>query len=133
MPQPVDLYGTAYSNFAAEAVAQVRRETYGEDFGQSSWTTGEEYRRFFQLLELNAGDHVLDVGCGSGGPALFLARAIGCQVTGLDINEAGIRAGRSLAKSAGVENRVVFHQIDVSKPLPFPNDAFNAIVCMDVM
>jgi hypothetical protein len=36
MSQPVDLYGTAYTNFATEALALVRRETYGEDFGQSS-------------------------------------------------------------------------------------------------
>ena len=28
---------------------QVRRETYGEDFGQSSWVTADEYRRFFQM------------------------------------------------------------------------------------
>ena len=83
MASPVDLYGTAYGHFAAPALAAVRRDTYGEDFGQSSWVTGLEYRRFFQLLELQATDHVLDVGCGSGGPALFLAREIGCRVTGV--------------------------------------------------
>ncbi len=73
MTSTVDLYGTAYGNFAAQILEQVRRETYGEDFGQSSWVTGPEYRRFFCLLGLAAADHVLDVGCGSGGPALFLA------------------------------------------------------------
>ena len=67
MPQPVDLYGTAYGNFAAPALGQVRRETYGEDFGQSSWVTGPEYRRLFRLLDLRATDHVyagLAEGCG---------------------------------------------------------------------
>src|SRR5215472_5657643 len=52
MSLSVDLYGTAYGNFAAEVLAQVRRDTYGGDFGQSSWVTGPEYRRFFQLLGL---------------------------------------------------------------------------------
>ena len=52
MSQSVDLYGTAYGNFATQALEQVRRDTYGEDFGQSSWVTGDEYRRFFRLLEL---------------------------------------------------------------------------------
>ena len=83
MSRSVDLYGTAYGNFAAEVLGQVRRDTYGDDFGQSSWVTGPEYRRFFQLLGLAAADHVLDVGCGSGGPALFLAREAGCRVTGV--------------------------------------------------
>src|SRR5262245_10053871 len=106
MPMSVDLYGTAYGNFAAECLEPVRRDTYGEDFGQSSWVTSDEYRRFFQVLELAAADHVLDIGCGSGGPALFLAREVGCRVTGVDVNEAGIRAGLTLVRQAGMEDRV---------------------------
>jgi SAM-dependent methyltransferase len=133
MSQSVDLYGTAYGNFAKQTVEEVRRETYGEDFGQSSWVTGDEYRRFFRLLELQATDHVLDVGCGSGGPALFLTRAIGCRVTGVDLNEAGIRAGLALARAAGMQEQVHFQQADVRAPLPFPDEAFTAILCMDAM
>jgi len=133
MSQSVDLYGTAYGNFATHALEQVRRETYGEDFGQSSWVTGQEYRRYFRLLGLRATDHVLDVGCGSGGPALFLAREIGCPVTGVDINEAGIRAGLALAREAGVQDKVHFRHADVREPLPFSDQAFDALVCMDVM
>jgi SAM-dependent methyltransferase len=133
MSSSVDLYGTAYGNFAAEALEQVRRETYGEDFGQSSWVTGHEYRRFFRLLELAAADHVLDVGCGSGGPAVFLAREIGCRVTGVDVNEAGIQAGLALIRQAGLEGQVGFRRADTRDPLPFPNRTFDAIVCMDAM
>lgn len=133
MSRSVDLYGTAYGNFATDALAQVRRETYGEDFGQSSWVTGAEYRRFFGLLNLKATDHVLDVGCGSGGPALFLAHEIGCQVTGIDVNEAGIGAGTRLAVEAGAQEQVRFQVADVRDSLPFADDTFDAIVCMDAI
>jgi SAM-dependent methyltransferase len=133
MSQSVDLYGTAYGNFAAPVLEQVRHDTYGEDFGQSSWVTGQEYRRFFGLLGLRATDHVLDLGCGSGGPALFLAREIGCPVTGVDINEVGIRAGLALAREAGLQDKVRFRQADVRESLPFSDQAFDALVCMDVM
>jgi cyclopropane fatty-acyl-phospholipid synthase-like methyltransferase len=133
MSLSVDLYGTAYGNFAAEVLAQVRRDTYGDDFGQSSWVTGHEYRRFFELLELAAADHVLDVGCGSGGPALFLARETGCRVTGVDVNEAGVRAGLTLAREAGLDDRVHLRRADVREPLPFPDRALDAIVCMDAV
>jgi SAM-dependent methyltransferase len=133
MSQSVDLYGTAYGNFAIHALEEVRREAYGEDFGQSSWVTGQEYRRFFRLLELKASDHVLDVGCGSGGPTLFLAREIGCAVTGVDVNEAGIRNGLALAREAGIHDRVEFRHADVSEPLPFSDQTFDCLVCMDVM
>src|SRR4051794_17865939 len=115
MTQPVDLYGTAYGNLATVALTQVRRETYGEDFGQSSWVTGDEYRRFFRLLVRRGSDHVLDVGCGSGGPAVFLAREVGCRLTGVDVNEAGLRAGDKLAREAGLQDRVRFLHADVSQ------------------
>jgi len=108
MSQPVDHYGTAYGNFAKQTIEAVRCKTYGEDFGQSSWFTGDEYRRFFHLLELRAADHVLDVGCGSGGLALFLTREVGCRVTGLDVNEVGIRAGLTLVRAAGMQEKVHF-------------------------
>src|SRR4051794_27061408 len=88
-PRPVDLYGTAYGNFATQALEQVRRETYGEDFGQSSWVTGQEYRRFFGLLGLTAAHPVLDISCGSGGPPPFLSRRNRFPVTGGGINEGG--------------------------------------------
>lgn len=133
MSGSVDLYGTAYGNFAAEALGQVRRDTYDEDFGQSSWVTGREYRRFFRLLGLAAPDHVLDVGCGSGGPAVFLAREAGSSVTGVDINEAGLQTGIALARQAGLDDRVQFRRADVRDLLPFAGGTFDAIVCMDAM
>src|SRR5215510_10939491 len=119
MTSSVDLYGTAYGNFATQALEQVRRDTYGEDFGQSSWVTADEYRRFFRLLDLRATDHVLDIGCGSGGPALFLAQEVGCRATGIDLNEAGIQAGLVLLQQAGLQSRVNLRCADVRRGLPF--------------
>jgi SAM-dependent methyltransferase len=129
----VDLYGTAYGNFANRAIEEVRRETYGEDFGQSSWVTGDEYRRFFRALDLRAGEHVLDVGCGSGGPALFLARETGCSVTGVDISAAGIAEANTLAQRSDGTRSVEFRQADVCEPLEFAGGDFDALVCMDVL
>ena len=70
--------------------------------------TANEYRQFFRLLELTANDHVLDVGSGSGGPALFLAREVGCRVTGVDMNEVGIQNGQTLAQQGGLADKVHF-------------------------
>jgi cyclopropane fatty-acyl-phospholipid synthase-like methyltransferase len=133
MSQSVDLYNSAYGNFATDALEHVRRETYQEDFGQSSWVTGDEYRRFFRLLGLEPPEHVLDIGCGSGGPAVFLARETGCRVTGLDFNEAGIRTGEDLIRQSNLQGQVRLYYADVSKPLALPDAHFDAIVCMDAM
>ena len=69
MSNRVDLYNSTYENFATQVLAEIRRETYGEDIGQNSWITAEEYDRFYSWLKLAPEAHVLEVASGSGGPA----------------------------------------------------------------
>ena len=128
-----DLYNTSYRDFSIEAQQAVRAETYGEDIGQSSWMTADELRYFIRLLELTAPSNVLEVGSGSGGPALFVAETTGCRITGLDINEFGVNNSNALASSRGVEARAHFQLADVSQTLPFADDTFDAIISNDAM
>lgn len=122
-----------YGEFDRGALGQVRRETYGEDLGQFSWITADEFREFFRQLELTAEHHVLDVACGSGGPALFLAHTVGCRVTGVDINESGVANARRLAEKSSLTNRARFEHIDARKLLPFADGSFDAIISIDAM
>ena len=66
MSQKVDLYDSAYGNYGSDTYRQVRIETYGEDFGQTSWVTTEESNAIPQLLSLRSDSFVLELGCGSG-------------------------------------------------------------------
>src|SRR5215211_5275394 len=91
MSKHVDLYNSTYGNFQEQVLAAVRQETFGEDIGQNSWITIEEYDTFYRWLNLSVGDHVLEIASGSGGPALYLAKKFKCRITGLDINEDGIK------------------------------------------
>ena len=127
----VDLYNTSYGNSAVEAYRQVRLETYGEDFGQTSWTTSEEYREIARLLELRRESDVLEIGCGAGGCAVYFAETAGSRVTGLDVNREGVAAANALAKSKGLEGRASFQEHDVSKGMPFESATFDAIFSND--
>jgi SAM-dependent methyltransferase len=129
----VDLYNNVYSDFASRAEAAVRQETYGEDLGQSSWLTAREWLEFADQLGVGAGVEVLEVGSGSGGPAVYLAQARGCRVTGVDINEHGVSNARALAETRGVTDRVRFQAVDASQPLPFAAASFDAVVSNDAM
>ena len=46
MSKPVDLFNSTYGNFEEKVLAEIRRETYGEDIGQTSWITTDEYDTF---------------------------------------------------------------------------------------
>jgi SAM-dependent methyltransferase len=130
---PVDLYDNVYGDFASSAEAAVRRDTYGEDIGQSSWMTAEEWLGFADQLQVTAASKVLEVGSGSGGPAIHLALARGCRVTGVDINEHGVRNATALAEARRIADRVAFRVVDASQALPFPSSTFDAVVSNDAL
>jgi SAM-dependent methyltransferase len=104
---PVNLYDHAYGDYGSDAEAAVRRETYGEDLGQTSWLTAPEWLGFADRLRVTASSDVLDVGCGSGGPAVYLALERGCRLTGVDLNEHGVRNANALAKARARGSRPV--------------------------
>jgi SAM-dependent methyltransferase len=131
--QKVDLYDSAYGNYVSDTYREVRIETYGEDFGQTSWVTTEESNEIPQLLDLRPNSSALEVGCGSGDYALHLAKKVGCRLVGLDINELGVRNANQLAQARGLASEVRFEQCDASKDLPFADDTFDAVFANDVL
>src|SRR5262245_9773740 len=133
MSEAVDLYDNVYADFGSRAEAAVRRQAFGEDIGQSSWLTAAEWLRFADLAQVRRDGHVLEVGSGSGGPAVYLAAARGCRVTGIDINEHGVRNGEQLAAARGLAERVTFRVADASQRLPFAPDAFDAVLSNDAL
>ena len=104
----VNLYDHAYGDFAGAAEEAVRRETYGVDLGQTSWLTATEWLGFADQLGIGASSNVLEVGSGSGGPGLYLAQQRGCRLTGVDLNENGVRNAMALVESHGMSDRVQF-------------------------
>lgn len=80
--------------------------------------------RSFELLVLAEGDHVLDVGCGTGEDARAIAAGSpGVSVTGVDASDDKIREAR--ARTLGLPRPVDFRVADAYM-LPFDDEAFDA-------
>lgn len=126
-------YDVHYGNFRTELYSAIRREASGEDIGQNSWLTAVEQDKFLSWLGLAAGKTLLDVACGTGGPALRIAALTGCTLTGVDAHEQAISTARSLASQRGLESRADFRVVDAENQLPFPLSSFDAITCIDAI
>ena len=126
-----EFYDKTYGGFADQLNASIRSEAFGEEIGQNSWLTADEFRRFFAWLEIGASSNVLEIASGSGGPALFMARETGCRVTGVDLNEAGVAAANAAAADQGLSDRTRFVRGDAREALPFDAGSFDALVCID--
>ena len=75
-----------------------------------------------ESLALRTGAAVLDIGCGLGGSARFLAAKYGCRVTGIDLNEQFIAVGRLLTQRTALD--VTFEVMDALN-LTFAENSFD--------
>lgn len=73
------------------------------------------------------GSRVLDVGCGVGGTACHLARALGAQVRGLTPNAAQHELAQARARQLGLQEQVRF-DAGWAHDLPYEADAFDAVL-----
>ncbi|MDH4185737.1 MAG: methyltransferase domain-containing protein [Nitrospira sp.] len=99
----------------------------------------EKWDRFFEQsmaclnhrlvadARLRAGQHVLDLGSGTGYPALLAAQIVGPQgsVIGIDLAESMLAVANRKAKILNLTN-VTFHTGDVTT-LPFESNSFDAV------
>src|SRR5215470_11289452 len=101
-------YDANYGNFELDLYRDIRREAYGDEFGQNSWLTADEFRRFLEWLELSSHSQLLDIACGAGGPAMRAAELTACEITGVDLHEKAIAAANQAANERGISNKAKF-------------------------
>ncbi|MBN1856714.1 MAG: methyltransferase domain-containing protein [Dehalococcoidia bacterium] len=88
-----------------------------------------------QLIEachMAKGHLVLDVGCGIGRTACYLAKNFDCRVMGVDLNEELVEEARRRAYKMGLQNRVEFKVANVQN-LPLESNIFDATICEAVL
>lgn len=71
-----------------------------------------KYNALAEHLELKAGDHVLEIGCGWGGFAEFAAREYGARVTGITISDEQLAYARARMEKAGLSDLVEIRRQD---------------------
>ncbi|MGE5837672.1 MAG: class I SAM-dependent methyltransferase [Acidobacteriota bacterium] len=133
MPSRTTDYESFYQTFDSPLMQQVRREAYGEDIGQHSWTSAGELRADVARLRLSSSSRVIDLGCGPCGPLTFVIAAAGCRGTGVDASACALRAGRARASARRVEQQLSVAQADLNASLPFSAGCFDAAMSFDVV
>ena len=131
--KPVRSYDAQYGQFSSDLYAAIRREAFGEDIGQNSWLTSDEHDLFISWMSLTTDSRVLDVACGSGHTTLRIASRSGCSVDGVDIHHVAINEARDAAQERGLASRAGFQVHDATKPLPFDDATFDALICIDAI
>ncbi len=91
-------------------------------------------RHLMQEVELQPGESVVEVGCGTGVLDRWLAHDTRGEnrITGVDINGYLLREGTALAQKEGLEGAIEFREGN-AESLPFPDDHFDVTMSVTVM
>ncbi len=103
-------------------------------WGKGSLSPGgyDEIDRIVADLEFG-GRHVLDIGCGLGGNAIYLAKTYSlAHITGFDVEQQVIDAAEKLVDEAQLADRVSFLRGNPG-PLPFDDASFDMVFSKDAI
>ena len=112
-----------------ELAGYTREEIYDGKMGPGGLYLATQMAR---RLKLSAGMRVLDMGCGNGATSVFLAKQYGVTVVAVDLWVSATKLFQRFRQHE-VDERVVPLNLDVTGKIPFPNDYFDAIFCMDAI
>lgn len=111
---------------------------WGSSFHFCTFFKGEPFRQAIarhehylaSKMNINENMHVLDVGCGVGGPATEISRFTGCKVTGLNNNDYQIERATYKAKQNGLSDKLNFVKGDFMQ-MDFPAETFDAVYAIE--
>ena len=81
---------------------------FPEEFGHISFVTLPQLRRIAGELRLEPGATLVDLGCGRGGPALWMARETGARLVGVDFSAVAIEQAKARAADLGMAGKAQF-------------------------
>jgi tocopherol O-methyltransferase len=144
--------GTAAESELNEAVERyydttldLYEELWGEHVHHGFWDPGERpgingadrhaatdrlVHELAAFAGIPAGARVLDVGCGIGGPAMYLAGPLGCTVEGISLSAAQVARAQEKARAAGLADRATFRQLDALST-GYPDGSFDVVWAME--
>ena len=88
-------------------------------------------REMMETLSPTSEMHLLDIGCGIGGPARFLASETGVKVTGIDLTREFCDVAVMLTERVGLGDRVTIRQ-GSALDLPFEDESFDGAYSQNV-
>ncbi len=125
-----DFYTDYYRRAAASlAYGEFCTRVFGANYAQHGFADMAAVDRLIRAGELDATHRVLELGCGTGGIAAYVATTTGARVTGIDYIPEAVRQAQARAAASG---RLRFEVADIGA-LPYPDAGFTTVVAIDTL
>jgi ubiquinone/menaquinone biosynthesis C-methylase UbiE len=138
---PLDLDEGRYASVLASqkrspVLREIYKRAYGADYPAEAdpfgFVTVTDLHRIAELLRLDRDHQLADLGCGRGGPGLWIARQTGAMLTGIDLVPAAIAEADLARATFGLQSRAAFHVASFTDT-GLPRHSFDAAMSVDAL
>lgn len=95
-----------------KTIFRVFRDVYGDDYPEEveplSFVTKTDLLRIVQFLSISSGHTFVDLGCGRGGPGLWVARETGADLVGIDLSPVAVEQAKQRVSDFDLEGHARF-------------------------
>jgi ubiquinone/menaquinone biosynthesis C-methylase UbiE len=130
------LFENVFRKERSESYRNIFREVYKEDYPEEanpdSFVTLTDLRTIAEDLNVSRGKRILDMGCGRGGPGLWIARETEANYVGIDLSENAIDQAKQRLLNFKIDGTADF-QVGDMYSLNFPENSFDGALSVDVI
>lgn len=129
-------FAETFSGPTSTARARIWRQVYGPEYpgwaDPFSYVSVTELRKFADELQVARGRCLVDVGCGRGGPGLWVAAVTGAELVGIDLDETALAAARQRADQVGLGDQASFSKGSFADT-GLPGGSAQAVMSVDAL
>ena len=130
------LFEQLFKKERSESYRDIFREVYGDDYPEElnpdSFVTMTDLRTIAKNLKIGPGKSFIDLGCGRGGPGLWITRETGANYIGIDLSENAIKQAQHRSADFKIKGTSKF-QVGNMYSLNFPENSFDGAISIDVI
>jgi len=131
-----NFFNQIFKKERGESYKDIFREVYGNDYPEEanpdSFVTMTDLLTVVKNLKVGPGKTIIDLGCGRGGPGLWIARETRANYVGIDLSETAIKQA-TLRKNNFKLNGTAEFQVGNLNALNFPANSFDGAISIDVL
>jgi len=135
-PDWTEVFTSVFDVPPSAVQARIWTEVFGSEYPAElepySYVTRSELDAFVEHLNLAAGETLIDVGCGRGGPGLWVAATAGSSLLGVDISPTAVAAATQRAISVGLGERARF-TLGTFEAIPAASAAAAGLMSVDAL
>lgn len=107
-----EIFNDGFRGPASPGHHRIWSQVYGDEYPAAldthSYVSVSELGRMAEDSRLSSGDRLADIGCGRGGPGIWLAATRDAELIGIDIAETALEGAREKAGHFGLADRATF-------------------------